>query len=672
MSLENSPPTRPQIHRWFAKAGLISLLAMSLISAIGQIGVNSLVAPLIPQTAKIHAASEQAIRAQTISILATDLGSAKRPGLLYTHRTQLAAELNEFEAVHRGLMFGDKNRGLSASMSPNVHELMTDPINGLDRFARDFVDQVRRDFLSDALSVDDGLADGLSEVIQIQLSPRLRALTAQLALETSNSVRKVQATLISLFSVAVLVMLILGRLVLRPLALKVSKIIIADVDAKKGNLVRYDEVTGLASKSQLLTFMTDLCEQTQSHDLRSAILDIEIQGIDDVRSAIDEKDADDLIATIARRIESVCRSGDFISRVGENEFVVVLTSIDDDMALNNMTNALRTKLSIPLIIDAQSFKFNSKIGIKIATSKDRVPAAMLNQAATALKAAKASDSYDIQFFSNRSEPKAKQRESDLEQVKKGLKDGQFAAHLQPIIDMETDATLGLEAFARWHHPKRGILQPIHFMEVIENRGLANDLTRIILGNALNAHKDWQAKSIAVPYISINLDVTQLGDRTFVDELKWILDSHDLDPSRIAFEFSESAFLPGSPREAKENLRRLAAHGFRLILDDFGTHGLRLNAIDDIPLEHAKLDRAFVANLDSETEQQRTARILVEHAQKTQVKVVAAGVETPAERSILKHMKADAIQGYLICEPADAEQITQWLEQASKHADRKVA
>lgn len=670
MSTSPIKPTQNEIHYWFSKAGLISVIAMAVVIFVGQFGISRMIAPVLPLTAKMQAASEQAVRAQNISIHASNLAQAKRPGMLYTYRTQLVAELNEFVAVHRGLLYGDASRGLSSSASATVHELLFNPTDGLDRFARDFEDRVKRDFLSDSLTVEDELADGLRDVIQLQLSPRIRDLTARLSQEARITVSRIYAAQIFLITTAILLMLVLGRFIYRPLARRVAE---AVSSGSQQQILRFDDVTGLATRTHLLSFMGDLCKFGQQHDFRSAVLDIEVSGIDAVRAALETSDVNEMMSMIARRIESVCRSGDFIARVGDNEFIVVLTSFEDDTALNDVTNALRTKLSLPFVLETQSFSLKTKIGIKVTDRKDRVPAAILNQAATALKISKASDNYDIQFFSGSLAPKANQREKEFQQIEKGLKSGEFLAHFHPIVDTLSGNTLGLEALVRWNHPRRGVLSPIHFMETVRNRNLSNDVSRAVLGDALKALREWQTDAIEVPYISINLDVDQMEDRTFVDELKWIADSYDQSPTSIALEFSEGAFHPSGDTDILDNIKRLADYGFRIILDDFGMLGLDLQTIKDVQLEHVKIDRAFVTNLDSEAVQQNTTLELIKQAKQIGIPVVAEGVETPAERAVLQRMKADAIQGYLICEPVSAIDITDWLRtSSSQSSDQREA
>ena len=626
--------------------------------------ISRMIAPLTPLTAKIDAASDQVIRAQNINIIAVNLQNAKRPGALYTHRTQLSAELNDFVAVHRGLLYGDASRGLSAAMSNDVRELLFDPDNGLDRFARDFEDQVRKGFLSDSLTVKDDLAVNLQDITELELSPRLQEFTGLLAQEARIAVSKTYAAQVSLIAITVLLMMMLGRCLYRPLADKIVGVLNNDNTSRDKNALRFDEVTGLANRTYLLSFMTDLCKFSQQHDFKSAVLDIEVNGLDAVASVLEPQDVNEMKSMIARRLESVCRSGDFIAKVSGNEFVVVLTSFEDDTALNDITNALRTKLSLPFVLATHSFGLKTKIGIKIADRSDSVPAAILNQAATALKIAKASDNYDIQFFSGSLAPKANQREKEFQQIERGLKNVEFCAHFQPIVDLESGAALGLEALVRWNHPKRGNLSPIHFMETVKNRGLSNDVTRAVLGDALRALREWRSQSIDVPYVSINLDVEQMEDKTFVDELKWIVDSYNQSPSAIAFEFPEAAFMPSNATHISENIERLGNYGFRIILDDFGTLGLKLQDINTIKLELVKIDRAFITNINSETVQQTTTLDMIKQAQANQTLVVAEGVETPAERATLQRMNADAIQGYLVCEPVDMEAVFDWLKSSA--------
>ncbi len=640
------------------------MAAIALLTFGGQLGISQLISPLPPITTKIHAVSEQAIRAQTISNLATNLANAKRPGLLYTYRTQLAGELNEFIAVHRGMVLGDASRRLTPPASAEMEDLMLNPSSGLDRFARDFEDRVRRDFLGDALTVEDGLAQALQENIQMELSPRLREVTALLSQDARVAVTKIYTAQAFLSALAILLMLVLGNFLYRPLAKKIALIVQRDLKDTDRNLLRFDEVTGLANRTYLLSFMSDLCKFSRQHDFKSAILNLEVNNIEAVRTALEAQDINEMMSMIARRIESVCRSGDFVARVNESEFIVVITSFEDDNALNDMTNALRTKLSLPFVLATQSFSLTTKIGIKIANKKDRVPTTILNQAATALKIAKASDNYDIQFFSDSLAPKANQREQEFIKIENGLKNAQFCAHFQPIIDLQSGDTLGLEALVRWNHPNRGILSPIHFMETVKNRDLSNDLTRAVLGDALKAFREWQSQNIFIPYISVNLNLEQLEDRTFIDELKWIADSYDQPPETIAFEFPEAVFVPSSGTGISENLKRLSDYGFRIIMDDFGSLGLKIESVTTVPLEHVKIDRAFITNLDSETLQQAATLEMIKQAQDNKISVVAEGVETPAERAILSRMEADAFQGYLICEPLDAEMMTQWLTSAT--------
>ncbi len=659
-----SKPTQNEVYYWFASASLISIVAIGLVVLVGQMGLSRLITPMAPLTASIQAASSQIARAQKIGILAADLAAAKRPGKLYTYRTEIAAELNEFVAVHRGLLYGDVRRRLTTSRSDTVEMLLLDSRNGLDRFARDFEDQVRREFLSDSLTVEPELAEKLKQVVQRSLAPRLTELTNQLSSEVRLGVSRINAAQISLVAVAVLTMLVLGGLVYRPLARKVASSLALEAEGKDQSSLRYDEVTGLANRTHLLAFMAELCKFSKQHKFNSAVLNIEVGGTDTVRKSLQVNDVDEMMSMIARRIESACRSGDFIARVGDDEFVVVLTSLEDNNSLNDITNALRTKLSLPFVLATHSFSLKSKIGIKIAEPKDQIPATILNQAATALKISKASDNYDIQFFSGSLAGKASEREREFQSIEKALKNGEFTAYFQPIVGAKTGELHGVEALVRWQNAKKGILTPIHFMETIENRGLSNDLTRAVLAESLRALRNWKSMSIEVPYISINMTAQQLLDRTFIDEVKWIADSYEQEPSSIALEFSEKAFSESDSPLAIENLQKLADYGFKIFLQDFGALGREVRSFGKNHPQTIKIERAFVSNIDSEKLQHDTLARLIDKAHKVKAMVIASGVETHAERTMLQQLGADAIQGYLIAEPSDADTTADWLLSAT--------
>ena len=286
---------------------------------------------------------------------------------------------------------------------------------------------------------------------------------------------------------------------------------------------------------------------------------------------------------------------------------------------------------------------------------------VLNQAATALKIAKASNNYDIQFFSGNLSTGASQREREYKRIASAIKDGQFTAYFQPIVDAESDQTLGMEALIRWNDPKRGTLSPIHFMETVKHRDMNDEITRIVLGESLKALREWSAEGIIIPYISINLESEQLLNVTFIEELKWIVDSYEQNPSSIAFELSEKLLGRDSNAKFADNINLLSEIGFKIVLDDFGTHGQMQDQEGMLQPSHVKIDRAFITNIDSETQHQSASGHIIKQAHFSNLTVVAEGVETRAERSTLERMGIDAIQGFLVCEPISFADMTQWLD-----------
>lgn len=653
-------PSASLIRGWFTKATTVTIVTITALIVVSHIFVGRILVPFESNTARMKVAATMATQVQNINSIATSLANAKRPGKLYTFRTALANELDRFVASNRSLLYGNAELNIKNEMSAQVKELMLNPVTGLDRFARDFEAQVRNDFLSDTLTVDIELAKRLQENSIGIVNPVLEALIDRFSVEANADLNSIYITQTISIGVILLTFLLLSRALFRPIAERVILAIYGLGEEDNSLVVRHDEVTGLANRTYLLTFMNDLCSLNQEHDFRSAVLHIELKLDSGDYSTMSDGDQNEMMFMVARRLESACRSGDFISRVGDYEFILVLTTLDTDTTLDDITSGLRAKLAMPFFIDKQTFGFSSKIGIRIAGKKDRVAATILNQASAALNIARASSAFDVQIFAGKASAKSDQKEREYEELKKGLRDGQFKAYFQPIMHSETNGILGLEALARWEHPKNGILPPIHFMEMIKHRQLSNDLTRTILGNCLKSLRAWKEDDIDVPFVSVNLELEQIKDNAFIDEIKWIIDSYEEDPSRISIEFSSFPLKASGEGVIEQNLRNLADYGVRLTMNDLTDGRLNLSSIRQIGITTGKIDRADVMNIDNNPHQQYAVRQAINSAHSLDIEVIAEGIETAAERATLIKAGVDAMQGFLLSEPISNEEIGEWI------------
>lgn len=654
-------PTNDEIRQWFRRAGLISLITVATLVFLGQIGISQLMSPFNNGTLRMQAASGQAIRAQNISQLAGRLAEEKRTGRIYTLRSEIAAELDEFIEVHRGLASFDASLGFSGGASNGVNQVLFNSSNGLDRFAREVVDDVQSEFLGDTLKVSPEAAEALRDKIQYQLNPQINRLIDQYAIESRAGLRGVQAAQLLLLGIVVLGLLIVGRLFYRQIESDVIAALNVGNSSDDGRVESFDPVTGFPNRPYLRNFVGELCELSREYDMRSAVLNLELGDLHALKQKVGGEEINKILKMVARRFESVCRNGDLIARVGEYEFVIVLPALDNNNTLNDTTEALLTKLSMPFELGSEKFSVSAKVGITFMDANDRVPDTVLNQASVALSVAQESNEFDIQFFSGGMAKQANQREKEFHELEDALKAEQIKVHYQPMIDAQTGQLVGFEALVRWHHESRGVLTPIHFIETAINRELINDVTRAVLGGVLQDLNAWDEQLYDVPCVAINLSSDQLKDEAFSEELAWIVDSYGYHPSRIAIEIAEKTFDTTDHVAVSKQIVHLRAKGFQVYLDDFGTSNVNVLKLADVSFDKVKIDRAFVSNINSDTNQQTLARQMIHAAKSKKTVVVAEGVETPAERLTLQRLGVDAVQGFLISEPMSTDLATRWLE-----------
>ena len=536
-----------------------------------------------------------------------------------------------------------------------------DPEKGIDKLVRDIEKSINADLLGEEIYVQRAVAEDLGDTIRFEFNPRIAAVIEQFAADARFGVQISVAARIALISILILTMLMVGQVIYRPLSAKVRNHLVGDGTTNGKLYQQHDALTGLPNRTYLRGFLNELCKVTRDHKLRNAVLHIDLKTWSDVKETSGLVVADEILGMAARRIESICRSGDFIARVGGDEFVIVAAALDDDVALNDLTDSLHTKLNMPFHVDNVGFVTGCNIGIAFMDQNDRVVDVVLSHAEAALREARLSDQFDTQFYMPNMQSIVDSREHLRTELETAIKENQLHAHFQPILNHETGHLLGLEALVRWHHPTKGLLTPVHFIEIAHAFDMMTDLTRLIMGESLSALRHWDDVGIDVPFVAINLDGALLTDDTLIQDVKWTVDSHDLAPQRIAFEVTERAFESEEGKQVSTQIRMLAEYGFQVLIDDFGTGHLDASQLRRLAISTVKIDRAFVTNINSDPEQQAIASAMIQHAHNSKLIAIAEGVETQAERAMLQRLGCDGFQGFLVAEPLSFEVATRWLE-----------
>jgi EAL domain-containing protein (putative c-di-GMP-specific phosphodiesterase class I) len=251
-----------------------------------------------------------------------------------------------------------------------------------------------------------------------------------------------------------------------------------------------------------------------------------------------------------------------------------------------------------------------------------------------------------------------QMEADL---RRAIDRGEITAHYQPIVELATGRTVGVEALARWRHPVRGMLGPEVFIALAEETGLIEDIGTLILGQACADLRRWQVAGIAGPAFSasVNLAPQQLVGHGLLGEVEVALATHGLDPSCLILEITEGAMMRDTDA-AIANLTGLRALGVKVAVDDFGTGYSSLAYLQRFPLDILKIDKSFVDGIDGGPEQSALPHAIIRLAQTLHLEPIAEGVERESQKVRLRELGCELAQGYHLARPAPADVIAATL------------
>jgi diguanylate cyclase (GGDEF)-like protein len=384
-----------------------------------------------------------------------------------------------------------------------------------------------------------------------------------------------------------------------------------------------------------------------------ALIVLDLDAFKAINDSLGHHAGDRVLQEIAGRLRAHLREIDTVARLGGDEFAILLPRTDSEGA-TLVARKLLAELREPLMLDGHPFVIGGSLGIA-SCPQDGVKADLLLQKAdVAMYVAKAGGFGYAVYAEDRDRP-AHQRLGLMTEIIDGIARREFSLHYQPVVHLQSGATLYLEGLARWVHPARGPMLPAEFVPFAEQISLIDPLTMLLIEQAL---ADWArpAPSPAPIPVAVNLSPRSLREADFPDRVAALLQAHHAPPGALVLEITENVLVSDASR-AISSLARLRDMGVRLALDDFGAGYSSLSYLRRLPVDVLKIDRSFVTGLAHDD---AIVRSTIDLAHDLGLEVVAEGVETPEARDRLAALGCDAAQGRFIAEPAPAAEIRRWL------------
>ncbi|MEJ7647585.1 MAG: EAL domain-containing protein [Nakamurella sp.] len=427
----------------------------------------------------------------------------------------------------------------------------------------------------------------------------------------------------------------------------------------------HDVLTELPNRMLILDRLQHAIGRQNQTGQPCAVLFIDLDRLKSVNDTHGHATGDELLIAAASRLAELIRPGDTLGRLSGDEFVILCEDLDNFDHASAIAGRLLTALTQPFILTTARVDITASIGIARAGQVGQSPHQVLDEADSAMYQAKRSGGNRHQVF----DPDLKSvtiYHSELEQdLRSAVERGQLHTAYQPIVHTGDGRITGFEALLRWNHPTHGPIPPATLIPLAEESGLIDRLGSWVLQRACTDMHRWQHASGQPLGIAVNVSPHQLMSTRFPDTVSNILDAAQCNPKRLTLEVTENVFM-ADKEVALTVLRDLRSLGITLALDDFGTGYAALNYLQTFPIDILKIDRSFVAELGRDPAANVIVAAIVQLAHGLGMAVVAEGVETIAQHSVVAALGCNSSQGFYYAKPMTAPQVTSLIRRGHTH------
>ena len=424
-------------------------------------------------------------------------------------------------------------------------------------------------------------------------------------------------------------------------------------------IAQTDPLTGLPNRLLFRSKLEDAIKSALADKSRIAVLFVDLDFFKTFNDSLGHDAGDAVLRTAAVRLKDAIRQDDLVARFGGDEFVVLITRLEAQHAEHVallVAEGILEALVKPFDVAGSRLNMPASIGVAMFPHDGADAGTLLKNADTAMYAAKQAGRNRIEHFSGGSSRQQAQRTQYETDMRRGIADNEFFLMFQPQVDAATGSPTGLEALLRWRHHTRGLIQPDDFITVAEESGIIHSLGQRALELACHQFKVWQGQDIH-PRISVNVSAKQLEDPNWLKSIDQTIQTSGIPPQYLDLEITES-MLVGNPQNVIETLDTLGQMGVTLTLDDFGTGYSSLSYLTRLPFHTIKIDRSFIQHIDDKP-RRGIVQAIVAIAHSLGMRVIAEGVETPLQLSIVRDLGCEEIQGFYLSKPLEAQAIQTW-------------
>lgn len=421
----------------------------------------------------------------------------------------------------------------------------------------------------------------------------------------------------------------------------------------------YDNLTQLPNRFLALDRLNQLLKDAKRNKDKVAVLFLDLDDFKKVNDTLGHEFGDKLLIEAAARLTKVIRKSDTVGRLGGDEFIILLKGLTSAEHVQPVADNLINEFRRPFVIENRELLLTSSIGIALYPDDASTSSNLLRNADTAMYHAKSIGRNTYAYYTKEMNQDVARRLLIEEQIRNALEKDEFEVYFQPQFSVKNKRLVGAEALLRWHNPSLGNVSPAEFIPVAEQTGLIVPIGHYVIEQSLATLARWQKLQPDLD-ISVNVSPRQFRDNGLVNFLAQMIKQNGIDARHLELEITEGVLMTGH-KSIEQDLLTIGQMGVKLAMDDFGTGYSSLSYLRKYPFNVLKIDRSFVSNLSADSTDLALVKATVAMAKALGVKVIAEGVETQGQFTLLHDVGCDYIQGYLFGKPCqEAVFVEQYL------------
>ncbi len=420
-----------------------------------------------------------------------------------------------------------------------------------------------------------------------------------------------------------------------------------------------DLLTGLPNRVLFNDRLEQGIQKAQRNSTILALYFIDLDNFKVVNDSLGHDAGDKILIAVTSRLKKVIRSNDTLSRLGADEFTVILEDFHYIQGTSRLAQKILKVLSEPFIINSHTFYISCSIGISIYPKDATDSYTLIKNADSAMYRGKEEGRNNFQFYSNEMTKLVLDRVIMEAGIRKAIKNEEFVVFYQPQIDASNDRLIGMEALVRWDNPELGLIPPFKFIPLAEETGMIAEIDNLVMNMAMKQFGKWYKEGYNPGVLSLNLAIKHLEQKNYIKKLNDCIMKFSLDSQHVELELTESDIMK-KPKEAIDKLEKISALAIKISIDDFGTGYSSLSYLKKLPINKLKIDKSFIDDISNDEDAKAIVRAIIAMTYSLKLELIAEGVETEAQKEFLLKEGCNNIQGYYYAKPMPSEEMQEFM------------